>query len=57
MGMFPRKEGRIQVLAGLAPFKPKSRILIENPLAGKASQKRVNSETYIIFTESDMYIC
>jgi hypothetical protein len=39
-GAFPGNEGGIQVLAGLAPCRQKSRIFIENPLAGKAGRKK-----------------
>jgi hypothetical protein len=38
-GAFPRKEGSVQVLAGLGSSYPNSRILIENPWSAKPAGK------------------
>ncbi len=39
VGVFPRKEGGLQVLTGLAPQKTNTKILIKNPLASFADPK------------------
>jgi hypothetical protein len=52
---FPRKEGRIQELAGPASSSQNGRILIENPLSNKAGQKNLAKIDFDEFTSMENF--
>jgi hypothetical protein len=53
MGMFPGKEGGIQVLAGVAPSSQTVGSYLRTSLAGKSIQKNSTKREYSEFTSME----